>query len=83
MNKTIFTEHADAVCEKLIEIRSEAKLTQRGLAAKLNRAHSFIGKCELGERRIDIPEFRAICKACGVSPHEKMEELLDDLEKLK
>jgi predicted transcriptional regulator len=38
-------------------------LTQHELAARLSKPQSFIAKCEGGERRIDVVEFAAICRA--------------------
>ena len=76
MKKTIYSNHGKIVCQKLIEIRKKSGLTQRDLGKKLNKAHSFISKCELGERRVDMAEFYWICKACGVSPHEEALDLM-------
>ena len=38
-------------------------LTQQELAARLSKPQSFIAKYEGGERRIDVVEFIAICRA--------------------
>ena len=48
--------------------REAAGLTQRALAAKLKRVHSYVFKVETGERRIDPLEFAEWCEACGVEP---------------
>jgi transcriptional regulator with XRE-family HTH domain len=39
---------------RLVEARKQAGLTQVEVAKQLGKAHSFISKCELGERRVDI-----------------------------
>jgi transcriptional regulator with XRE-family HTH domain len=42
--------------QKLILAREEAGLTQRDVSARLGRAHSFLSKCETGERSIEVFE---------------------------
>jgi transcriptional regulator with XRE-family HTH domain len=48
--------------------REQAGLTQRQLAEKLGKPHSFVHKSEIGERRIDPLEFVDICKALNLDP---------------
>ena len=47
---------------RLIEARKHAGLTQVDVAKRLGRAHSFISKCELGERRVDFVELQQLAK---------------------
>ena len=47
---------------RLIEARKQAGLTQVEVAKRLGRAHSFISKCELGERRVDFVELQQLAK---------------------
>lgn len=47
---------------RLIEARKQAGLTQVDVAKRLGRAHSFISKCELGERRVDFVELRQLAQ---------------------
>lgn len=47
--------------------RLDAGLTQRALAARLGKPHSFVYKVEIGERRIDPVEFVLWHRACGVA----------------
>jgi transcriptional regulator with XRE-family HTH domain len=47
--------------------RKGAGLTQGEVADRLGQTQSFVSKCELGERRIDIVELRSFCQATGVS----------------
>jgi transcriptional regulator with XRE-family HTH domain len=51
-----------------LALRSEAGLTQRALAEKLRRPHSYVAKVEHGDRRIDPVEFVEWCQACGFDP---------------
>lgn len=50
--------------------RHRAGLTQRDLAKRLGRAHSFIGKIESGERQLNVLEFCELADALGVNPRE-------------
>ena len=54
----------------LVEKRTNAKLTQRGLAKKLDSVHSLVGKIEKGERRLDVVEFITYCKGMDADPCE-------------
>ncbi|WP_274571730.1 helix-turn-helix transcriptional regulator [Neisseria leonii] len=47
----------------LIQRRLELGLSQRALADRLNVIHSFVGKVETGDRRLDVFEFAAYCRA--------------------
>ncbi len=42
----------------------------RELAALLDTTHSFVGKVEQGERRLDVIEFIKYCDALNLSPEE-------------
>jgi transcriptional regulator with XRE-family HTH domain len=44
---------------KLRAARIEAGLTQKQVAKLLNKAQSYVSKCESGERRVDVVELRA------------------------
>jgi transcriptional regulator with XRE-family HTH domain len=50
------------VLSKLISARQEAGLTQREVSLQLGMAHSYMNKCESGERAIDVAELWAISK---------------------
>ena len=47
---------------RLVEARKQAGLTQVDVAKRLGKAHSFISKCELGERRVDFVELQRLAK---------------------
>ncbi|MCG8639452.1 MAG: helix-turn-helix domain-containing protein [Desulfobacterales bacterium] len=81
MKKTIYSKNGKIIRQRLMEIRKKSGLTQRELGKRLNQAHSFISKCERGERRVDIAEFYLICKACGVSPYEEASTLIKAFDK--
>lgn len=47
--------------------REAVGLSQTELAVKLGTTQSFISKIERGERRIDVLELRAFCRALGTT----------------
>ena len=51
----------------LVSLRTEAGLRQVDLAKRLNKPQSFVSKYESGERRLDIIELYAVCKALNVT----------------
>jgi len=53
--------------ELLVSLRTGAGLRQVELAKRLNKPQSFVSKYESGERRLDIIELYAICKALDVT----------------
>ena len=60
----------------LVDIRVKADVTQRELARRLRRAHSYVGRIETGDRRLDVPEFIEWCELLGVDPLEVMARIL-------
>ena len=51
-------------------------LTMRDLAERLGVIHSWIGKVELGERRLDVVEYIHYCKVLEVDPIEGINLIL-------
>lgn len=58
----------DAMLRRLIDTREELGLKQREVSEKLGFSHSFLSKCETGERRIDIMELFQLSKLYRKSP---------------
>lgn len=54
--------------ELLIAARKDAGLTQAEVGVRLKQRQTFVSKYELGERRLDVAEFVAVCRAIGVEP---------------
>lgn len=52
----------------LVQVREEAGVSQRELARRLKRAHSYISRVELGDRRLDVPEFIEWCECLDADP---------------
>jgi transcriptional regulator with XRE-family HTH domain len=47
---------------RLVQARREAGLTQVEVAKRLGRPNSFVSKCELGERRVDVVELQQLAQ---------------------
>ena len=56
----------------LIEIRKQQGINQRQLATKLKKAHSYIGRIETFERRLDVVDLVNIARALNLSDKEIM-----------
>lgn len=56
-----------ALLSFLKEERLALGLSQKALATKLGRPQSYVGKVEVGDRRLDIYEFVVYCRALGVN----------------
>ncbi len=69
MQKSIHSPRYRAFLRLLRDTREEAGLSQADLGERLGESQSFISKCERGERRLDIVELHAFCRALGVSFH--------------
>ena len=83
MNKTIYSRQSQCLCKLLVELRRAAGLTQRQLAARLNRERNLIGRLEVGERRLDVVEFYWICRATGAKADVVAGKLMRELEEVQ
>lgn len=61
--------------EFFLNRRHELGLTQRAFGEKLGVVHSFIGKVETGDRRLDIFEFIEYCKGLELDPVVVLQEI--------
>lgn len=68
MAGTVHTEAYSALLKALVELRCNAGLSQAQLAKKLGKPPSFVGKYELGERRLDVVELLFILRALEQEP---------------
>lgn len=55
--------------------RETRKLTQADVASRLGKPQSFVSKYETGERRLDVIEFLAVCKALEIRPADVLKAL--------
>ena len=73
MKKTIASKEYKTLVDWLIKARQSKGYTMRDLAAKLDRPHSYVGKIEQLERRLDVVEFVEYCNALKLDPVEGIE----------
>lgn len=66
------------LCALLRQWREEAGLTQVELGAEFQRPHTFVHKCETGERRIDPIEFIRWARACRLDPASAIAEVAQE-----
>ncbi len=60
----------------MARIRTDAGLTQQELARKMELSQSTVSDLLRGQRRLDVIEWIAFCKACNVTPQQFLEELV-------
>ncbi len=57
-------------------MRERAGLTQRAIGQRLRKPQSWVYNCETANRRVDVMEYIAWCRACDVEPEEEFKILL-------
>jgi len=77
LRKTLRGKGHQALIQILVEAREKTGMTQRDLAARIKRPHSFVGRMEAGERRVDVIEFIEIARVLGADPKELFGRLVD------
>lgn len=83
MAGTVRTETYRKFLDALVQARAEKGLSQADLATRLGKPPSFVGKYELGERRLDVIEVFVVLKALAVEPIDFLRDNITDLpEKL-
>jgi transcriptional regulator with XRE-family HTH domain len=75
VDKSITSQDYRVFLRELRAARRRGGLTQVDLASRLGETQSFISKCERGERRLDVLELRAFCRAFGLSLAEFVQHL--------
>lgn len=67
----------------LVEEREKAGLSQSDVGAKLDppRPQSYVGKIELGTRRLDALEFWDLARAVGYDPCVFMKKLESEIDR--
>lgn len=76
MEKTLHSEDYRKLVAWLKEQRESKRLSMRELAERLEISHSFIGKVEQQERKLDVVEYLTYCDALGVDPIQGIRILL-------
>ena len=83
MEKSIHSPENAAFLAALKRTRKRAGLSQADLAERLQETQSWVSKCERGERRLDLLEVRALCRAIGVSFLQFAAEVDAELQRLE
>ena len=81
MPRSVFTNAYEAFREALVAVRRDAGVTQVELAERLGKPQQFVSKYELGDRRVDLVEFFAICRALRVDPKDTFAVVLRRMPK--
>jgi transcriptional regulator with XRE-family HTH domain len=76
MGKHLRTSRHKALMAALINARESAGLSQRELAKRLDRAHSFVGKIESGERQLNVLEFCEYADVLGAEPADLLRSVV-------
>ena len=69
-----FQRTYDTIIGRLVQARKDAGLSQRDVCESLGFSHSFLSKCETGERRIDVIELLQLAKVYGKPPSHFLED---------
>ena len=83
IEKSVFTAEYEVLLRQLREARRAANLTQQEVAERLHHHQAFVSRSETGERRLDVIELRALCRALGIPFRDfidRMEAALEQLE---
>lgn len=75
IQKSVFTRDYRIFVRLLRKLRQDASLSQEEVATRLGETQSFIGKCERGERRLDIVELQEFCRALNIALPEFVRQL--------
>lgn len=68
MKSSRYSQHYVLFLKQLREARLQAGLSQLQLAEALGQRQTFVSKCELGDRRLDVVELRDWVVALGGDP---------------
>lgn len=73
--KAMRAREYDVFLEVLTAARTAQGLTQSIVSRRLKKPQSFVSKYESGERRLDVVEFFAVCKALDKDPAALLKEM--------
>ena len=76
MGKTVASDENVKLTSWLKDKRKEKGHTMRSLAQVIGTPHSFIGKIEHQERRLDVVEFVRYCNALEIDPNEGIQMIM-------
>lgn len=76
MKKSVWQPNYIFLREALKKIRHDAGLSQRALAKRMNKSHSYVAKYEIGERNLDFFEVIEVCLLCDANPENFLKHIL-------
>ncbi|MGR4866732.1 helix-turn-helix domain-containing protein [Caulobacter sp. LARHSG274] len=68
MPSSIFDSVHRRLVELLVEARKRDRLTQKMVGERVGKSQSFVSMIERHQRRVDVVEFIALCRALGKDP---------------
>lgn len=71
---------AKVLTQYLKRQRQEKGMTMRAIADRMNGPHSFVGKIENNERRLDIVEYAKYCELVGIDAMEGFKLVLAQVQ---
>jgi len=75
--KTLYSPASQKLSLWLRNQRELRGLTMRQAGELIDKPHSFIGKTECGQRRLDVVEFIWYCERLGFNPLEGIKTLIE------
>ena len=66
--KSIYSPAYRSLLGWLRASRMTQNLSMRDVGKRMGMPHSWVGKVETGERRLDVEEFVRLCHALGIDP---------------
>lgn len=60
----------------LIDARDASGMNQTDVGKAVGMSQSFCSSYEPGQRRLDVPEFVALCRVLNVDPHEVLDRVM-------
>ncbi len=82
-NKTIHNEQYSNLIDKLSQERKRLGLSQTEVAHSLNMAQPDISKIEIGERRMDILEFKELLITYRINENKTLKKLVMEFFELE
>lgn len=81
MAKSVFGGAHQELVAVLTDARKSSGLTQTELGEKLGKDQSFVSLIENSQRRVDVLEFIALCRAMNVDPGRAFGLLMERMPK--
>ena len=78
MPSSIFDSAHQRLVELLKQARKKRDMTQAELGSRVGKSQSFISMVERHQRRIDVVEFVALCRALNENPESVFSLLVSE-----